>query len=71
MDINVLTRMVEQIEKNIPVHEEQYLRISEHLIKFWTPQMRSDLYQEVKANGSKYSSVITAVVEDMRGKAKA
>lgn len=71
MDIKVLTNMVEQIEKNIPVHEEQYLRISEHLIKFWTPQMRSDLYQEVKANGSKYSPVITQVVEDMRGKAKA
>ena len=63
--------MVEQIEKNIPVHEEQYLRISEHLIKFWTPEMRSDLFQEVKANRSNYSEVIGKVVDDMRAKAKA
>jgi aminoglycoside/choline kinase family phosphotransferase len=63
--------MVEQIEKNIPAHEEQYLRISEHLIKFWTPQMRTDLFQEVKDNRQNYSEVVGQVVDDMRAKAKA
>ncbi|MSY53580.1 MAG: formate dehydrogenase, partial [Actinobacteria bacterium] len=47
MDITILTRMAHDIEKNIPVHDETYLRISEHLVKFWTPKMRSDFYQYV------------------------
>ena len=71
MDITILTRMAHDIEKNIPVHEETYLRISEHLVKFWTPKMRSDFYQHVISNRTEFSSTLNKVVDELRAKAKA
>jgi len=71
MDVAILTRMAEQIERNIPVHEDTYLRISEHLVKFWTPQMRSDFYQQVTANREDFSATLNKVVDELRAKANA
>ena len=71
MDISILTRMAGDIEKNIPVHEETYLRISEHLVKFWTPKMRSDFYQHVTRNRNDFSETLNKVVDELRAKANA
>ncbi len=71
MDISILTRMAGDIEKNIPVHEETYLRISEHLVKFWTPQMRSDFYKHVTSNREDFSETLNKVVDELRAKANA
>ena len=71
MDVAILTRMAQQIELNIPVHEETYLRISEHLVKFWTPKMRSDFYQEVTNNREDFSATLNKVVDELRAKANA
>jgi hypothetical protein len=71
MDVAILTRMAEQIERNIPVHEDTYLRISEHLVKFWTPQMRSDFYQQVTNNRKDFSATLNKVVDELRAKANA
>ena len=71
MDVAILTRMAEQIERNIPVHEDTYLRISEHLVKFWTPQMRTDFYQEVTNNRKDFSTTLNKVVDELRAKANA
>jgi hypothetical protein len=71
MDAAILTRMAEQIERNIPVHEETYLRISEHLVKFWTPKMRSDFYQEVTNSREDFSATLNKVADELRAKANA
>ena len=71
MDVAILTRMAEQIEHNIPVHEDTYLRISEHLVKFWTPQMRTDFYQQVTNNRKDFSTTLNKVVDELRAKANA
>ena len=71
MDVTNLTRMAEQIERNIPVHEDTYLRISEHLVKFWTPQMRKDFYQQVTKNRKDFSATLNKVVDELRAKANA
>ena len=71
MDISILNRMAADIERNIPVHEETYLRISEHLVKFWTPQMRSDFYQHVTSNREDFSQTLNKVVDELRAKANA
>ena len=71
MDISILTRMAQDIENNIPVHEETYQRISEHLVKFWTPKMRSDFYQHVTANRQDFSETHNKVVDELRAKANA
>ena len=63
--------MVEQIEKNMPDHGDIVSKISSHLIRFWTPKMRSDLYAEVNANRDKFSPVVVGVVDDMRAQAQA
>jgi len=63
--------MAGDIEKNIPVHEETYLRISEHLVKFWTPKMRSDFYQHVTNNRNDFSETLNKVVDELRAKANA
>lgn len=63
--------MAEQIERNIPVHEDTYLRISEHLVKFWTPQMRTDFYQQVTSNRKDFSATLNKVVDELRAKANA
>ena len=63
--------MASDIEKNIPVHEETYLRISEHLVKFWTPQMRSEVYQHVVSNRDDFGDTMNKVVDELRAKANA
>jgi hypothetical protein len=63
--------MAVHIERNIPVHEESYLRISEHLVKFWTPQMRADFYKHVTSNREDFSETLNKVVDELRAKANA
>lgn len=71
MDVSILAHMASDIEKNIPVHEETYLRISEHLVKFWTPKMRSDFYKHVTSNRDLFSETMNKVVDELRAKANA
>lgn len=71
MDISILIRMARDIERNLPVHEETYLRISEHLVKFWTPKMRSDFYKHVTSNREDFSETLNKVVDELRAKANA
>ena len=71
MDVQRLISMVEQIEKNMPDHGDIVNKISGHLIRFWTPKMRSDLYAEVNANRANFSPVVVGVVDDMRAQAQA
>lgn len=63
--------MAHDIEKNIPVHEETYQRISEHLVKFWTPTMRADFYKYVTGNRDAFSETLNKVVDELRAKANA
>ena len=63
--------MAGDIERNLPVHEETYLRISEHLVKFWTPKMRSDFYKQVTSNRDDFSETLNKVVDELRAKANA
>ena len=69
--MSILSRMAQDIENNIPVHEETYQRISEHLVKFWTPQMRSDFYKHVTSNRDMFSETLNKVVDELRAKANA
>ena len=71
MDVQKLVAMVEQIEKNMPDHGDIVSKISGHLIRFWTPKMRSDLYAEVNANRDKFSPVVVGVIDEMRAQAMA
>lgn len=71
MDVSILKNMAVHIESNMPVHEETYLRISEHLVKFWTPQMRSDFYKHVTDNRGDFSETLNKVVDELRAKANA
>jgi hypothetical protein len=71
VEISILTRMAVDIERNIPAHEETYLRISEHLVKFWTPKMRSDFYKHVTTNRESFSETLNKVVDELRAKANA
>ena len=71
MEISILTRMAVDIERNIPAHEETYLRISEHLVKFWTPKMRSDFYKHVTTKRESFSETLNKVVDELRAKANA
>jgi hypothetical protein len=71
VDISILSRMAHDIENNIPVHEETYQRISEHLVKFWTPTMRSDFYKHVTSNRDAFSETMNKVVDELRAKANA
>lgn len=71
MDVSILKNMAVHIERNLPVHEETYLRISEHLVKFWTPQMRSDFYKHVTSNREDFSETLNKVVDELRAKANA
>ncbi len=63
--------MVIQIDKNIPFAGEKSEVIATHLKKFWTPQMRTDIYAEVKANPSEFSADIQKALELLHSDAKA
>lgn len=71
MDVNVLIRMVDQIEKNMPFDGDKAELIATHLVKFWTPVMRADLYKEVSSRPSDFSPVIGQVVEILHSQANA
>lgn len=71
MDVNKLVAMVQQIEKNMPDHGDAVSKISSHLIRFWTPKMRSDLFAEVNAHRENYSPIVVGVIDDMRAQAMA
>lgn len=71
MDINVLTRMADQIERNMPFAGNKAELVATHLVKFWTPVMRADLYKEVSSHPQDFSSVLVDVVEILHSQANA
>lgn len=71
MDINVLIRMVNQIDANIPFAGEKADVIATHLTKFWTPVMRQDIYAEVIKNPDNFSADVKAALQKMHSEAKA
>ena len=71
MDVNKLAMMAVQIEKHTPDYGDAVDKIATHLIKFWTPAMRSSFYAEVVANRSNYSETLNGVVDEMRNRSKA
>lgn len=71
MDVSKLKLMVNQIDLNIPFPGEKSDVIAAHLKKFWTPQMRTDIYQEVQANPSDFSDAVKAAVNSLHQEAKA
>lgn len=71
MDINVLIRMVNQIDANIPFAGEKADVIATHLTKFWTPVMRQDIYAEVTKNPDNFSADVQAALKKMHSEAKA
>jgi len=71
MDVSRLIMMVNQIEKNISFAGEKPNVIGIHLKKFWTPQMRSDLYEETKKNPTAFSSDVISALQLLHSEAKA
>ena len=71
MDINVLIRMVNQIDANIPFAGEKAEVIATHLTKFWTPAMRQDIFAEVSKNPDNFSADVRAALTKMHSEAKA
>jgi hypothetical protein len=71
MDINVLIRMADQIEKNMPFAGDKAELIAAHMVKFWTPVMRADLYKEVSSRPADFSPVLNNVVEILHAQANA
>lgn len=71
MDVNVLIRMADQIEKNMPFAGNKAELVATHLVKFWTPVMRADLYKEVTSRPTDFSPVMCEVVEILHSQANA
>lgn len=71
MDVNKLAMMATQIEKHTPDYGDAVDKIATHLIKFWTPAMRTAFYSEVVANRGNFSETINGVVDEMRNRSKA
>ncbi len=71
MDINVLLRMADQIEKNMPFAGDKAQLVATHMVKFWTPVMRADLYKEVSSRPADFSPVLVEVVDIMHSQANA
>lgn len=71
MDVAKLKLMVNQIDENIPFAGVKSEVIATHLKKFWTPQMRADIYKEVQANPGDYSNDVREAVTELHRQAKA
>lgn len=63
--------MINQIEKNIPFAGAKPDVIATHLKKFWTPQMRTDIYKEIQANPDEFSSDVREALKKLHQEAKA
>lgn len=63
--------MVNQIEKNIPFAGAKSDVIATHLKKFWTPQMRSDIFKEIQAKPNEFSADVREALAKLHQEAKA
>lgn len=71
MDVAKLKMMVNQIDQNIPFAGVKSEVIATHLKKFWTPQMRTDIFKDVSQNPDGYSSDVREAVTKLHQEAKA
>jgi hypothetical protein len=71
MDVNRLKMMVIQIDQNIAFAGSKAEVIATHLRKFWTPQMRKDIFQEIEKNPADFSQDVQAALKLLHGEAKA
>lgn len=63
--------MINQIDQNIAFAGAKPDVIATHLKKFWTPQMRADIYKEVLANPGDFSSDVAKALAKLHSEAKA
>ena len=71
MDVAKLKMMVNQIDQNIPFAGVKSDVIATHLKKFWTPQMRADIFKDVQASPDNYSSDVREALAKLHNEAKA
>lgn len=63
--------MINQIDQNIAFAGPKPEVIATHLKKFWTPQMRSDIYKEVQAKPDEFSVDVRKALDKLHSEAKA
>lgn len=57
-----LIKMANQIAENMPSRENVADQIADHMLRFWSPSMRSDLAKiAVEVPGSLHEDVLTAL----------
>lgn len=71
MDVGKLKLMVNQIDQNIPFAGPKAEVIATHLKKFWTPQMRADIYKAIQSSPDEYSQDVREAVSKLHQEAKA
>lgn len=63
--------MINQIDQNIPFAGEKSEVIATHIKKFWTPEMRADIYQATQANPDEFSQDVRNAMQTLHSQAKA
>jgi hypothetical protein len=63
--------MINQIDQNIPFAGAKPDVIATHLKKFWTPQMRSDIYKEIQVRPEEFSADVREALAKLHSEAKA
>ncbi len=71
MDVSRLKMMVKQIDQNISFAGDKADVIATHLKKFWTPQMRADIFAETQKNPADFNADIVKALEILHSQAKA
>lgn len=71
MATSKLKMMVNQIDQNMPFAGVKSELIATHLKKFWTPQMRAEIYAEVQAMPDDFSSDVRDALSQLHKEAKA
>lgn len=63
--------MINQIDQNIPFAGEKSEVIAMHIKKFWTPQMRADIYQATQTSPDEFSADVRKAMQNLHSQAKA
>ena len=71
MDILKLVRMARQIEINLPPGDDLPHKLAAHLDTFWTPSMRTQLYQHVVGNRADFGYQVQQALDELHHQGKA